>query len=105
MALFLEVKSCACEIERQITMVRVSVWAGVMQIPRSSMHVHWLPFFRSPMKLGLFGADKTGRFLGWVLASAEGPAESCNLNESDKFFMLVKLAKGLLHPSAGFLKS
>lgn len=81
-------------------MVGVSVWAGAMQIPHSSTHVHRLQFFHSPAKLGLFGAAKASWFWGWVLASTEGHTESCDLDESDKRFML-----GLIHQSVGFLKS
>lgn len=50
--LFLGVKSCACEIERQITMVGASAWAGAMQTPRSSTLTRWLRLLGPPQHSG-----------------------------------------------------
>lgn len=100
--LFLGVKSCACEIERQITMAGARAWAGATQTPRSSTLVPWLPLF--PHKaLVLSGEDKGGFWDGsWLLRRG---TQSCKPGESDKWFMLGRLAKGWTHQSMGFLET
>lgn len=84
-------------------MVRISVWAGAMQIPHGSPNVRWLQSFWSPWSQISSGQIRSAVFLGWVLAFTEGHAESCNLVKSHKRSMLGRLDGGLTHWYVGFL--
>lgn len=54
--------------------------------------------FLVALKAGsLWDRYKAGWFSGWVLASTEGHAESCNVDESNKRFVLGRRAKGITH--------
>lgn len=69
--LFLAVKSCACEIERQITM------AGARrgQVPCKHLAAQLLRVFSAVCAPQRFGEDKASWILGWEMPPAEGLTE------------------------------